>query len=300
MNDTIAVAVAAGLGAMLGWGFADFFAKKTIDVIGDIQSLVLGHSIGAGLVFALLFTGGIYGDSNRTLPSETSEWLGLAFFGVLEALVYLLVYIGFGKGKLAVLNPVFSSYSGFVALISIIFLGEVVGSVLAIGLGVVFLGMMLISLEGKGMRLKSIRLSKLAGLNEILVATVLAAVWTILWSEFVDGKDGRLYGGLMYIAMTLALYIYAIVRKVKVHNVTPKIWLLAACIGVAEVVAYVAISIGFSETSRVSIVAVLSGAFSLPVIILSYIFLKEKVDRTHRIGSFVILVGVVIVSLAKY
>ena len=30
MENSLAVAVLGGLGAMLGWGFADFFAKKTV------------------------------------------------------------------------------------------------------------------------------------------------------------------------------------------------------------------------------------------------------------------------------
>ena len=38
MQSDLVIAVLAGFGGMLGWGFADFFAKKTIDEIGDVAS----------------------------------------------------------------------------------------------------------------------------------------------------------------------------------------------------------------------------------------------------------------------
>jgi len=40
MQQELLIAVLAGLGGMFGWGFADFFAKKTIDEIGSVASLV--------------------------------------------------------------------------------------------------------------------------------------------------------------------------------------------------------------------------------------------------------------------
>ena len=53
MQQELLIAVLAGLGGMLGWGFADFFAKKTVDKIGDIATLVWAHLFGT-LVFALI------------------------------------------------------------------------------------------------------------------------------------------------------------------------------------------------------------------------------------------------------
>ena len=38
---------------MFGWGVADFFAKKSIDEIGDIESLVWAHVAGALILLAL-------------------------------------------------------------------------------------------------------------------------------------------------------------------------------------------------------------------------------------------------------
>jgi hypothetical protein len=74
---------------MIGWGLADFFAKRTIDLIGDLPTLLWGHVLGAisitvvGLVY-LLISG-----SATDLPTRAIEWLGLVLFGAGQAGVYL-------------------------------------------------------------------------------------------------------------------------------------------------------------------------------------------------------------------
>ena len=56
MQSALTIAVLAGLGGMLGWGAADFFAKKTIDKIGAIASLVWAHIFGTTiLAIAVLY-----------------------------------------------------------------------------------------------------------------------------------------------------------------------------------------------------------------------------------------------------
>src|SRR5437763_781229 len=101
MHQELLIAVLAGLGGMLGWGLADFFAKKTIDDIGSVASLAWAHIfgtliIGAFAVYQMTILG-----KNFTVPHDPATWGGLIFFGVLQAIVYLLVYIGFSKGQLA-------------------------------------------------------------------------------------------------------------------------------------------------------------------------------------------------------
>jgi len=42
----------------------------------------------------------------------------------------------------------------------------------------------------------------------------------------------------------------------------------------------------------------LSGAFSLPVVVLARVFLKERITILQTMGSVVVIVGIMIVSLA--
>jgi len=50
--------------------------------------------------------------------------------------------------------------------------------------------------------------------------------------------------------------------------------------GLGEAVAYLAISWGYSKTTLTGVVALVSGAFSVPTVVLAYTFLKERPPRS--------------------
>jgi len=297
MRPEFLVAVLAGLGGMFGWGLADFFAKKTIDEIGDVVSLVLAHLFGA-TAFALLVIGSLaVGSSQFQLPRGLFTWAGLAFFGALQAAVYLLVYRGFGKGQLALLNPVFASFSGLTALLSIVFFGEVVVGRLALGLVVVFAGVLLINVDVGALRERRLGFVSVPGFPEIAIATLLAAVWTILWDQFVSGKDWLSCAAFMYLFMTIVLVAAAVLQRLRLRVTRPSVWLWLALIGLCETGAYAAISWGYASSPHTSVVALLSGAFSLPTIVLARLFLRERTTWLQTLASIGIVAGIVLISL---
>jgi drug/metabolite transporter (DMT)-like permease len=296
MNSSLSIAILAGLGGMLGWGLADFFAKKTVDRIGDLPSLVWAHFFGTALfvclaVFNFLVTGHFV-----HLPSSWLTLLALAGFGILQAVVYWLVYKGFSKGQLAVLNPVFASYSGFVALFSIIFFSENLSLGISFGLAAVFLGILVMNTDLPSLRSK--RLNIVPGLPEVATAAILAAVWTILWDRFVHGHDSLGYAMLMYFFMSLAALAAAKSQKTNLTIIGKGLWRLLALIGLGEMVAYLSISLGFSKTSHTSIVALISGSFSVPTLILAHIYLKERVTKLQLASVVVIILGIITIALS--
>jgi hypothetical protein len=72
MSTSLAIAVLGGLGGMFGWGLADFSAKKTIDEIGDITTLVWAHVCGAVAILAALLIGQLANSKASTLPHGLS------------------------------------------------------------------------------------------------------------------------------------------------------------------------------------------------------------------------------------
>jgi drug/metabolite transporter (DMT)-like permease len=296
MQTELLLAVLAGLGGMLGWGLADLFAKKTIDEIGDVVSLVLAHIIGTAVIAAVLVVN-LIGGGSFAIPSDAATWAGLAFFGVLQGLVYLLVYIGFGKGQVSILNPVFASFTGLVALISVLFLGEALSGQLAFALVIIFFGIMLLNSDPSAFMERRIRFLRVPGFREVALATVFAAIWTLGWNSFVGGKGWLSYAVLMYVFMTIALLAYAWMRRIPLKVGNPGMWKYLLLIGVCEVGAYVAISWGYSATGLTSVVALLSGAFSLPTIALARVVLKERASHLHVIAGIIIVIGIAFVAM---
>lgn len=297
MQQELLIAILAGLGGMLGWGFADFFAKKTIDQVGSIVTLVWAHIFGTFILISVASYQLLVVGDRLTNPDNLIDWGGVIFFGALQAIVYLLAYEGFGKGQLSILNPVFASYAGLAAILSIVVFGELLSTNLFVALTIIFTGILLLNIDTQALKNKRLNLTHVPGLKEVGLAALLAAFWQLFWDKLVGGKDWVLYTLLMYFFMTLTAMVIAKLKKIDLSIAKSSLWKFLFLIGFGEVIAYLALTLGFSATTFTSVVIVLAGAFSLPTIILARIFLKEKVTAIQTVGSLVIIAGIVILSL---
>lgn len=297
MQTELFIAVLAGIGGMLGWGLADFFAKKTIDKIGDIVSLAWGHILGTVVLLLILFYRFIITAHPLDIPQQLNTWLFLVFFGALQAIVYLLVYKGFAKGPVGLLSPVFAAFSGLTAAFSILFLGEILSGNVLLGLTVLFFGIILINLDIKALKSKRLSFIRIPGIKEVGSATLLATIWTLSWDKFVGDQDWLSYTLFMYFIMTIVIIVIAYLQRVRLSVKDPTAWKFLLFIGFCETVAYAAISLGYSATSLTSVVALLSGAFSLPTIILARLFLKERITIVQTVGSLIIIFGIMLLSV---
>jgi|GEM_PF-292912 drug/metabolite transporter (DMT)-like permease len=297
MTTAILIAIMAGLLGMFGWGLADFFAKKTIDKVGDVQSLGLSNLFGMAALFAVLLFQSLQTGVAIQIPSTGSQWVGLAFFGALNAAVYLFLYRGFSKGNVSLLSPVFATFSGIAALLSILVFKEIVGGYVLLGLAVTFVGILVINSDRDTFRFSKKLLTIVPGFKEVAAATLMAALWTIYWDQFIGGQSWLSYTFFMYSLMTVAVFSYAFIRKIPMKIKDSSMWKYIALIGFTEVVAYAGLSWGYSLTTNTSIIAVLSGASALPAIILAAIFLKERITKIQLIGVIITILGIMFISL---
>jgi drug/metabolite transporter (DMT)-like permease len=289
MNHSLFIAILAGLGGMLGWGFSDFFAKKTIDKIGDVTTLFWGQLIGI-LPLVGLF---LYHPILPTLKGQ--DPLFWALLGAFSGLTYIPTYIAFGKGKLSLLSPIFASYSAIVAFLSAVLLHETLTNNQQVGIVIVFTGILLVSTSPSELfrLIKGKSKHKTDGLAEILLATVTYSFWLIALDKFISGRDWVpvLLGIRVVSTSTLLIYALMTGRKLLVrgHNM----WKYLIGIGLFDVAAFASVSYGYSVTPHVAIVTVLAATFSLPTIILARVFLKEKVTPLQTLASLTILGGIV-------
>jgi drug/metabolite transporter (DMT)-like permease len=297
MFSELGIAIAAGLGGMLGWGVADFFAKKTIDELGDIMTLAWAGVFGTIAFLAAVLYEVVAQGVRVDIPQDPRTWLALLFFGALQGAVYIFVYRGFAKGKVGLLSPLFASFSGIVALVSILFLGEAAGAYRVTALFVTFAGVFILNADFSAFSSLRIGFVKIAGFPDVAIGTLLAAAWTILWERFVNGGDWLFYAFYMFAFMTVAVFLFAFFRRLSFSVQRRGLWKFLAAIGICETVAYIAISLGYGVTPLVSVVSVLSAAFSLPTIILARIFLKERTTLTQTLGIAVIVIGVVLLAV---
>lgn len=294
MDHSLLIAILAGLGGMLGWGFADFFAKKTIDQIGDVTTLFWGQFIGIFPLLAIFFLNPV-----RPEP-KPHDLIFLALLGIFSGLTYIPTYVAFGKGKVSLLSPIFASYSAIVAFISATVFHESLTNMQQLAIIIVLSGIILVSTNPIALLrlMKGKSKHKTDGLAEILLATVSYSFWLLALDRFLSGRSWVpfLLGIRIFSATTLLFYAKLTGRKL--FHGTPKVWKYLIGIGLFDVAAFASISYGFSATPHVAIVTVLSATFSLPTIILARTFLKERVTPLQTLASLTILAGIVILTLS--
>jgi drug/metabolite transporter (DMT)-like permease len=178
---------------------------------------------------------------------------------------------------------------------SILFLGEAAHLVTGLGLLIIFGGIILLNTDLQGLR--SRKLNVVPGLAEVGAAALLASGWTLGWDRFVGGQDSLSYALFMYAFMSLSAFILARLMKVRLGGVKPGLWKFLVLIGAGETLAYLSISWGFAATPLTAVVALISGAFSVPTVILAYYFLRERVTALQTGAIIGIIAGVILVSL---
>jgi drug/metabolite transporter (DMT)-like permease len=296
MYHDLFIAIVAGLGGMIGWGFSEFATKKSVDVVGTISSLVWAHIFGSMILFVLLLSRPFLAHNSAMLPATSEDWLALVFSGALQAVVYYFAYKAFEEGEVSILSPIFASFAGIVALLSLLLFGEALNIRLVPALVLIFMGTILINLDLKSLRAGQIRIKAVPGLKDIIIATILAAIWTLGWNEITKNKDWLVYTSFMFLFMTLSAYALAKLTSTNILKIKAGVWKFLWLIAIGEVVAYLAITYGYARTTHTSIVALLSGASSAVTIMLARVFLKEKMTRLQTVGSITVITGIVFLA----
>lgn len=292
MHNGLLIAVAAGLTSMIGWGAADFFAKKTIDKIGDVTTLFWAQLLGLIPLFALFLYHPVFPHLQRFDP------IFIILFGIVSALSYLPLYNGFGKGKVSLLSPIFASYSVFVVVLAAIFLHAGVSFHQKIAIGLVFAGILIISIDPQEIR-KILRNKggRTNGVPEVLTATIVYSMWLVFFDKFINGKEWLFYLLMIRAVAVATLLAYTEATKKDIIVRHKGMYKYLAAIGLFDVTAFGALTYGFSHTTYVGVVTVLSATFSLPTILLAYLFLKERITKLQIAGAGIIISGVILISI---
>lgn len=292
MDNLLLFAILGGLGAMIGWGTTDFFAKKTVDKIGDASALFWMQFIGIfPLLLILLFKFDI---SDLTFPSI----LLMAFWALIDGAGYLLFFSALEKGKVSIISPIVASYAAFSVIVSAIAFGETITSQTLLILGLIFVGIILTSLDFQQLR-KDVadRNNLVKGVPQAVIAVVFFAIWFPFWDNFVS-KGNSWLTLLIGLRIFIALFVYLFTKyksiSLKVKDCKILRWLVF--MGVLDVGAYLSLTWGYGESSYTSVVSTLSAAFSVPTLVLARVFLKERLKITQWVGIIIIIGSLVLMA----
>jgi len=275
-------AIFLSLGACFGWGLADY--------IGGVKSRQLPALavMLATTPFALLTIIAIVWVQGRPLP-RSPEMIWGALSGVVGVIALYLLYKGLSVGSMSIVAPI----SGTGVILPIV-LGIVQGDDLTF---LQFLGI-LAAVTGTFF---AAREAKANGREKGAVTGIKYAVASAfgvgLYFIFMDrASDVDPYWAslLMRISYSLVLLPVVLLTRTPMGNIRPHLPAIGF-MGVVDGLAGFAFALATTK-GMISVVSVVSALFPGITILLSAIFLRERLQRAQAFGVLLTLLGIALIS----
>jgi drug/metabolite transporter (DMT)-like permease len=276
------IPVLAGLTAAVMWGLSTVVASRSTKAIGSQGALAWVMLIGFFMTLALTPISGAPHDISG------SAWAWAIAAGLGSAFGLSMMYQALRIGKVGVVAPVASTEGALAAMLSIA-LGERLTIGVAICLGVIALGIFVVTLRGSAtdihLRPSLYAMAAACSFGVGLVGssragTELGALWTILVARVI---------GLSVVAVPLI-----VTRRLPRPG---RVWWMVTFSAIAELVGFAAF-IGGSQKG-VAIPAVLASQFAAVAAATSYLVFGERLGLRQRAGAAVIFAGVAVLSLLR-
>ena len=213
--------------AMLGWGIADFLAKKAIDKIGYKTSLVLNQVVALipAVIFALLFF---------KLPPLSNYLLSLIVLaGISGVFGYIFLYRGFQKGNISVVSPITASWSVVTILLAFILFGETLIPIQIVGIIAVLIGVFFASTNFANSKTASNR-GRSAGVLDALIAMISWGISYALLRPIVGAVGPIMALLFLKLIATATLFSWTGATKTKISIPPKMIFLFIATAGVLD------------------------------------------------------------------
>lgn len=278
-----------GILAMLGWGFHKIFAKKLIDRLGPYEALVYGNSVFVGMII-------IYSAITRTfaVPAPKTLLITIVLAG-LACLGVVALYKAMHVGKVSVVVPVSHVYAAIIVVIGIFFFGEVMTSLQFFAVLLAIAGTMLVSF-----RLSDLKRLKLKNTSAgIPYALVTIVCWGLSFAliKIVIQELGP-FVTMLYFEVFVLAFLFApyALRLAKLKKPSKKDMKFAFLIGLvsfgAEISYYTGLNMGL-----VSIIGPVSACALMVTVLLSWLFLGERIDLNQKIAIAMIFAGILLLAL---
>ena len=285
---------------LLFWAFADLFYKKGAKEEDKYSHLKTGIMVG--------FVMGIYATIYIIVK-------GISFnlFDIIKYLPVSLFYIasmiigykGLRYLELSISSPIQNCSGVITALLLLIIFKETLGLLDVIGIIIIFIGVLILSIiEKKSNKEKVIDSKKIIGIVALIfpiVYCVLDGMGTFLDAVYLD-KLELISEDAALIAYKYTFFIYGLVlfiylKFIKKEKFTIKNEKDRIGASVFETIGQFFYVFAVSSNSTLSIPIIAS--YSIVSVLLSRIFLKEKLTRNEYITIFIVLLGIVILGISE-
>lgn len=270
------------IGTAVFWGLSVAFVKRSYNSLSPVMAIMVGALVSVVIMLPFAFSNG----------GQLVIW-PLVPVATIAAAGYALYYYALEKSKVSLVATVQSTYPLTTVVLASFFLHEVTSMGAKLAIGVILVGLILLSLDNP----KDIMKVKVGSwLLWGLAVAVSAGVGDFLGKVMVMGFDAYTY----MVAFVLGEVIFAVILGVidrkrvtmlKTNMDSVYVILAAVFLYLGYILFYLAYEDGLA-----SIVTPITGAYAVMTLFLAVTWLKEKISRYQLLGALVTIAGVVLVS----
>ncbi len=259
---------------------------RKVNKLSDPLSIAVYFNMFTALGFAVLL---LFEDFSLPLEQVPFVLASAAIWFVIN----VLTFYAYKHTDLTLMRPIQKTNVLFVALMSVLVLGESLSPLTIAGTIIIFLGMVAVSWNRKlwdNMTWKGVGLS-LAG------AILIGLTAVIDKFNMVSDVSPAVYGIMLYLLPGIVFAAIAMTRKKELVKSTKTHWKDLAIVGAIGAV-YFWIILNAYKVVELSIAYPVLQLSVLFTMALAYYVLKEKVDfRNRLIGAVMIVIGAILVTL---
>jgi drug/metabolite transporter (DMT)-like permease len=289
-----------GLTGAVCWGVSDFIARFASRRVGAYRTLFFMQFFGFLALSAYLKWTGAFA---HVAATGWKPWALAAIAGVINMTASLALYYSFQIGVMSIVAPVSSSYPALTVVLAMLS-GEHLRALRGSGLCVTLLGVILACTSfSQG------AVDKPAEAGKHLHAHPAKGVW---WAIAAAVGFGFLFWFLGFYVVPLVgstvsvwvirltcmsvLALAAAPARQSIQIPRGSVWWLLLGVGILDTAAFVFNNAGL-QTGQVSVVSVLASLYGAVTVVLSWIFLRERLEPSQWFGIVLIFAGIVLVSL---
>lgn len=284
MNSTLPLLLS--IGAMLCWGVLYIFTTKLSRKVNPFVTLFLFQFTSILMLLPLF--------PFIHQPIDAGGVSSFVFLGGIGGLIWILFLYATKIGSVPVVIPVTNISIPLAALLGVIFLHESFSIFKGISIFLVLLGVILISFDFKALRALQKKFV-FRGVMPAFFAGLGMGTYS-LFSTFLTRSYGWYNSSILIrvgiVALTLAVILVWRI-PIKIKEIPWKYVIYAALVDTVGFAFYnVAITMG-----ELSYVSVITSSCSVVTVFLSYIFLKEKLNRIQLLGFLFSIAGIILLQL---
>lgn len=296
---------------MLAWGAADLFYKKGADEEDRYShlktSVMVGTVMGIHALFMLIKSGFDYDFMNLVIYLPVS---------LMYILSMTIGYFGLRYLELSISSPIQNTSGALVCIMCLVFLGQSMDVISTVAVVVICVGVFLLGLlekkkedEYEAENNKKYKIGFVAFLMPILYC-VFDSLGTFFDAYYLDDIESTPLRGvteanfedaanisyeLTFLIVAILLFVYVrVIKKQKFGLLAQRDRACAAVLETAGQAAYV-----YAMSGKGVIAAPMIAAYSIVSIVLSRIFLKEKLSGKQYAVVAAIMLGIVLLGVAE-